>query len=271
MESIVKLLVGFALLFFSNDALSQGTFYITAVKGSISTSSGARLSPGMVIKAKEQLTFNDSLASANAIDDRSVVFTLMPIYTQPGYSDAANVVATLARKPLKANTEMFIPDYPISDLSYLFGNDRLALIADITTIPINTSKVKLASNEMLVFTFKDQGATLSRRIPMEKGSLIVDKSKFWNKKLQQTVKIEKVDFYIVNSVTKKYSEVASIQVNLVDAAEVAAELRLVKGYLQSKNISNDLIKSYLKTYFYEIYGRVFSKQLGDLVDSVMNS
>lgn len=271
MEYVVKLLVGLTLLFFSNDVLSQSTFYITAVKGSISTSSGAKLAPGMVIKSNELLTFNDSLASANAVDDRSVVFTLMPIYSQVGYSDAANVVATLARKPHKANTEMFIPDYPISDLSYLFGNERLALIADITIIPINPNKVKLASNEMLVFSFKDQGATLSRRIPIEKGNLIVDKSKFWNRKLQRTVSIDKVDLYIVNSVTKKYSEVASIQLNLVDAAEVAAELRLVKGYLQSKNINNDLIKSYLKTYFYEIYGRVFSKQLGDLVDSVMNS
>lgn len=270
MGAMVKFLFVAMLLLFSRSVQSQNTFFITAVSGSITISSGVKLTPGMTIAAKEQLTFNDSLAAANAIDDRSVIFILKPIYMQAGYSDAANMVASPARKSKSSSLEMFIPDYPISDLGSVFGNEQIALIEDVTSIPINSSKIKLGNNEMVVFSFKDQGKNLSYRIPIEKGALLVDRRKFWNKPLHGTIMIDNVDVYIVNVITKKYTELSSTRLILVNKSSITAEMQLVNAYLRTKDINRDLSKSYLTTYFYAIYGCTMARQLNDLVDSVIN-
>lgn len=250
---------------------AQDSFFITKVVGSIVGSNGKPLAAGGLISDKEILSFNDSVAHAHAIDNKSTVFFIMPLYQQPGFREVVNLVASPARKVRKASVDMFVPSGAISDLSTLFGNDRFAIFTDAVSLPINTSKVKLSSSEIVVISYKVGETTVSKKIPIVNGALVINRGKIFDKISSKSTSeiVQNCTLYLLNNDTKKYTEISSFKLTSLSERELTEELVYVKSYLRSKGVDDNLIKSYMQSYFYDVYGRTFAHDLFSIIDKVV--
>lgn len=251
---------------------SQSNFYITSVKGTILVNRNAELKAGTTISPRDTLTFIDSISVAHAIDDRSMVFSFTPIYAQKNYTDVASFVAKLARKPRKNNNDFYVPTTPISDLTSIFGNEQFAIFSDVSTVELNTSKVVLSPNDIFVITYKIGNERVSRRIQHKGNLLVVERSKMLDERILASGKCSSIKcaLYLFNPQSKKYSEISSFTLNVLNKDLLLNELQMVERYLESKRVDKSLAGSYLEGYFYDLYGRTFALPLREILEKLIN-
>jgi len=268
----VSTLIGMLLLILPTAAHTQDSFYITKVKGNITTSTGIRLTAGATISAKERLSFNDSLAVAFALDNRNIDFLIAPFYPLPGVTDAAIVLASPVRKHLHGNVEAVANGGMVSDLAKYFGNDRFVLISNATRVHLDPVKYPLSDDLLVVFSFKVNRVQISKRIPFENGILKIDRNRLLETKggLINVEYLDNVNIYLLKNSSKVSTLITSVELYMVNRDLLVGELKLVAAYLKNQSLSNEFIRKYLYHYVFDFYGKADAKEVDAVVELALN-
>lgn len=265
-------LIVLLLLILPTVAHTQDSFYITKVKGNITTSKGVRLVAGTTISAKDNLTFNDSLAVAFALDNRNIDFLIAPFYPQPGVTDAAIILASPVRKFLHGDIETVANGSMVSDLAKYFGNDRFVLISNTTPVRLDPARYPLSNDLLVVFSFKVDRTQISKRIPFENGFLKIDKTRLLETKggVINVDYIDNVNIYLLNSASKESNLITSVELYLVNRDLLVSELKQVAAYLKDQRQTTEFVRKYLYRYFFDFYGKADVKEIDSVVDLALN-
>lgn len=254
-------------------AFAQSTYFVTKVKGAVLRSNGQPLLAGEQVKQSEPLTLKDTSSAVFVLDDRDIPYKIIAYGGQADITDAANFLATPVRKGQKQGSSSTIPDSKIADIASFFSNVRLLLLFNETLLCIDTERLALSDDLMLVFSFKINGQPVSKRIAYSNGCLTISKERLLETRLGtiKTELVEGVNAFLYNAKTKEYKLLATFSLAFEYPEMLSKELRIVAKHFKDQGLAPDAIKRSMVSYISDFYGTPKAADAARVIDMAINA
>lgn len=263
----IRVIIYLILALYAGDIQAQDSFYITKVQGLITTQGGDVVKAGATIDSRERLVFKDSAAYAYAIDNRNIIFSILPFELRSGFEESANLLAS----PIRPIKRALSDSQAKNNLSFYFGGKTFTVIGTSVALPVNATAYAFTDDFFLVFSFNGEHKQISKRIPFEKNCLIIDKNRLFETRFGELKSYpkERVEAFLFSPSTRKSQSLGVFNLQFIGEADMERELRLVADYFKHQNMDGNTAKQRLYDYFHSLYGEAEPNRLAILINKVM--
>ena len=267
------------LLLLGLGAQAQDTYNVTRVNGNVTfVKSGKPIKPGDVLTPSDQVKFENFDAYVISINQKMARFMLRLNPPQSNSSKQGQVLTAtvkdiaLVTKRRSLMSVRFNPnEKEVTDLKNYFGIDKFSVIGDSVSIALNSSKYPLSENKFIVFNYKVNNSSVSKKIPFDQQTLKIEKNSILSTKAGSVNgnEISELTIYLYEKSTKASEKITNLTLVFVDKETLRNEFKTIMPILKRQKMNDEAIKKYLIEYYYDFYGATDSKTIDTFVSEVV--
>jgi hypothetical protein len=261
MISILLLLVGFST------AQNVANYNVVKVNGTLyNTTQKQKLSTGTSVNQNDEVEFGSLTNSAFVINKDNGRFIMIP-------DNSLSATAGTVLKPLSRRTAITTRSesqikLPNSDLFKYFGKDNYLFLGKVSKVWIDTTKIKITENNMLVAKYKNQeGKSISKKLSVQGDQLIVDLDEiFPDKNEDGSNKLFPVEIFYYNNLTKELALKANFTPILANKNEIINEFKVIAGTINASETNNsNIIFEEIESFVFNSYGNTNEEELKQFI------
>lgn len=263
MRTLALLVTAFLLFSFQQ---ATEFYHIIKVDGTIvNTATGKPLAPGDNIKPNDQLKFNSPYASALVISNTRGKFTLKYQSTESKdlFNDnkellamANTTVTPIDSRGMLATRGIGISE--VKDLKSYFGTENFYVIGNSLSVKLNKTAYPLNDKQGIVFSYSQEDKEQSKRIGFSNQYLkIVESDLVPGKMLKDTAEpvLKDINVYKIDDGGKKSENLTRMNLVFMNDQKLKDEFDVIIPFLKDQKLERFKVIDYLKSYFYDVYGR----------------
>lgn len=248
------------------------TFVVIKVKGEIYNKTvGEKLTAGSTVKHSDQLEFTPMHSEAIAISDSRGKFVIKipqaDLFGSPG--DIASV--SHSASPISSRSQYSVRslDPRIDDFADYLGNETFYVIGDGIELKFSEYEYKLSEQQFFSVVYLSDGQEHSVDLHANNQSIMFERNQVFNF-FSSTGVYNDVKFYYLNASKGVIKHLTTIDVAFVSKEELNKEFSVLIKVLTESGMERKAIRSYVKQYFLDVYGKTDPGALSVYVSELMN-
>lgn len=275
----LRVIVSALLVIITMNGFAQKTYNITRVQGTITNlTQGVKVEAGQAVSSQDHLLFESHNSYAIAIDDATNRYQLkLRQMGSEGIKPNFTAVADEVAQPTQMRNLMLSRFNPsetdVSDLRQYFGNDRFTIIGNEVNVPLNQESYRLSDDQFIVFYYKVENSTISKKVGFDDQTLLLEKEKLLSSSAGSIEgnEIANLTVYEYQMSSKSSREITRFTLVFVDKDELISEFNTIIPILKRQKMADIAIKKYLIEYYYDFYGATDSKTIDAFAEQIVKN
>lgn len=231
--AILLLLTGYSF------AQNVSNYNVVKVNGTLyNTTQKQKLSTGTSVNQNDEVEFGSLTNSAFVISKDNGRFIMIP-------DNSLSATAGTVLKPLSRRTAITTRSesqikLPHNDLFKYFGKDNFLFLGKVSKVWIDTAKIKINENNMLVakYTNKD-GVAINKKLSVQGDQLIINLDElFPDKNEDGSHKMFPLEIFYFNNLTKELALKANFKPVLANHSEIVNEFKVIAATINANESNN---------------------------------
>jgi hypothetical protein len=257
MIAIIILFAGYAI------AQNASNYNVVKVNGTLyNATQKQKLSTGASVSQNDEVEFGSLTNSAFVISKDNGRFIMIP-------DNSLSATAGTVLKPLSRRTAITTRSesqvrLPNSDLFKYFGKDNYLFLGKVSKVWIDTAKIKITENTMLVAKYKNQdGKLISKKLKIEGDQLNINLDDvFTDKNEDGSIKMFPLEIFYYNNLTKELALKASFNPILANTTEIINEFKVIASTVVSNESNNtNILYEEIESFVFNSYGNTNEDEL----------
>ncbi|HRG57311.1 MAG TPA: hypothetical protein PK323_00045 [Bacteroidia bacterium] len=262
-SSIFLLLVVFA------QAQNASNYNVVKVNGTLyNATQKQKLSTGTSVNQNDEVEFGSLTNSAFVISKDNGRFIMIPDNSLS--ATAGTVLKPLSRRTAITTRSESQVKLPHNDLFKYFGKDNFLFLNKISTVWIDTTKMKINENNMLVAKYKNhEGKAITKKLMLEGDKLVMNLDEiFTDKNEDGSNKMFPIEIFYYNNLTKELALKASFTPILANKKEIVNEFKVIAATVNNSESNNsNVIFEEIESFVFNSYGNTNEDELKQFIIS----
>jgi hypothetical protein len=265
----IKLLA--LLILFAGYSFAQNVsnYNVVKVNGTLyNTTQKQKLSTGTSVNQNDEVVFGSLTNSAFVISKDNGRFIMIP-------DNSLSATASTVLKPLSRRTAITTRresqvKLPHNDLFKYFGKDNFLFLSKVSKVWIDTTKIRINDNSMLVAKYINQdGKSISKKLNVQGDQLIINLDEiFPDKNEDGSIKMFPLEVYNFNNLTKELALKANFKPILANQTELINEFKVIAGTINgSENNNANVVFEEIESFVFNSYGNTNEDELKQFISS----
>lgn len=263
MSSIFLLLVVFA------QAQNASNYNVVKVNGTLyNATQKQKLSTGTSVNQNDEVEFGSLTNSAFVISKDNGRFIMIPDNSLS--ATAGTVLKPLSRRTAITTRSESQVKLPQNDLFKYFGKDNFLFLNKISTVWIDTTKMKINENNMFVAKYKNhEGKAITKKLMLDGDKLVMNLDEiFTDKNEDGSNKMFPIEIFYYNNLTKELSLKASFTPILANKKEIVNEFKVIAATVNNSESNNsNVIFEEIESFVFNSYGNTNEDELKQFIIS----
>lgn len=260
-SSIFLLLVVFA------QAQNTSNYNVVKVNGTLyNATQKQKLSTGTSVNQNDEVEFGSLTNSAFVINKDNGRFIMIPDNSLS--ATAGTVLKPLSRRTAITTRSESQVKLPHNDLFKYFGKDNFLFLTKSSKVWIDTAKIKINENNMLVAKYKNQdGKAITKKLVLDGDKLIINLDEiFTDKNDDGSNKLFPLEIFYYNNLTKELSLKANFTPILANKNEIVNEFKVIAATVNSAESNNsNIIFEEIESFVFNSYGNTNEDELKQFI------
>jgi|GEM_PF-4828233 len=273
---IKNILIVACLIIIASANISAQSFYVMHIKGKLFRQiNGKEIAQGEVITSADKIRFSDNTASAVLINTKTGRYILKPVTGKS--SSELNYVVSQVISPMNQtaglNTRGGVSDSggDVKEIDDYFGEGSFLFCDSINKISLNATKYPMDPSHYFVYSYKYHSENVNKKIGWDNNILLIEYKPLYTVKSEiiHTDSLPEVKLYYVNGSIEDSEIVASFHPIFKSREDMLVELGMAKKIYATDQSNTSAIRTQLKSYIRDVYGKSDSAVLENLLMEVM--
>lgn len=261
-------MISILLLMFGNIiAQNVSNYNVVKVNGTLyNATQKQKLSTGTSVNQNDEVEFGSLTNSAFVISKDNGRFIMIPDNSLS--ATAGTVLKPLSRRTAITTRSESQVKLPHNDLFKYFGKENFLFLGKVSKVWIDTSKIKINDNNMLVAKYKNhEGNSVSKKLPVQGDQLIIDLDDiFTDKNADGTAKMFPLEIFYYNNLTKELALKANFTPVLANKNEIINEFKVIAATVNGSEInSSSVIFEEIESFVFNSYGNTNEEELKQFI------
>lgn len=261
MIAMLLLLVGYSI------AQNGSNYNVVKVNGTLyNATQKQKLSTGTSVSQNDEVEFGSLTNSAFVISKDNGRFIMIPDNSLS--ATAGTVLKPLSRRTAITTRSESQVKLPNNDLFKYFGKDNYLFLDKVSRVWIDTAKIKINENNMLVAKYTNQeGKAISKKLTVQGDQLIINLDEiFPDKNDDSSNKMFPIEVFYFNNLTKELALKASFKPIVANKSEIINEFKVIAGTINmSENSNSNIIFEEIESFVFNSYGNTNEDELKQFI------
>jgi hypothetical protein len=157
---------------------------------------------------------------------------------------------------------------PHNDLFQYFGKDKFLFLSNISKVWIDTAKIKISENNVLVAKyFNQEGKAVSKKLTVEGDQLIINlEDIFTERNNDGSIKMFPLEIFYFNNLTKELALKANFNPILANKNEIINEFKVIAATINApENTNSNVIFEEIESFVFNSYGNTNEDELKQFI------
>ncbi len=263
MIAILLLLTGYSF------AQNVSNYNVVKVNGTLyNTTQKQKLSTGTSVNQNDEVEFGSLTNSAFVISKDNGRFIMIP-------DNSLSATAGTVLKPLSRRTAITTRSesqikLPHNDLFKYFGKDNFLFLGKVSKVWIDTAKIKINENNMLVAKYTNQdGQAINKKLSVQGDQLIINLDElFPDKNADGSHKMFPLEIFYFNNLTKELALKANFKPVLANQTEIVNEFKVIAATINAnESNNNNIIFEEIESFVFNSYGNTNEDELKQFINA----
>mgnify|MGYP000541225547 CR=1 FL=1 len=252
-------------------AQNVSNYNVVKVNGTLyNTTQKQKLSTGTSVNQNDEVEFGSLTNSAFVISKDNGRFIMIPDNSLS--ATAGTVLKPLSRRTAITTRSESQVKLPHNDLFKYFGKDNFLFLGTVSKVWIDTAKIKINENNMLIAKYTDQnGKSISKKLTVQGDQLIINLDEVFPEKNEDgSIKMFPIELYNFNNLTKELSLKANFKPIMANKAELVNEFKVIAGTVSGSEGSNaNVIFEEIESFVFNSYGNTNEDELKQFITTTL--
>lgn len=261
MIAILCLLAGYTF------AQNVSNYNVVKVNGTLyNNTQKQKLSTGTSVNQNDEVQFGSLTNSAFVISKDNGRFIMIPDNSLS--ATAGTVLKPLSRRTAITTRSESQVKLPHNDLFQYFGKDNFLFLSTVSKVWIDTAKIKINDNYILVAKYKNQeGKSINKKLSVQGDQLILNIDEiFPDKNADGSNKMFPLEIYYFNNLTKELALKASFNPITANRNDIINEFKVIAATVNSgENNNSTIIFEEIESFVFNSYGNTNEDELRQFI------
>lgn len=252
-------------------AQNVSNYNVVKVNGTLyNTTQKQKLSTGTSVNQNDEVEFGSLTNSAFVISKDNGRFIMIPDNSLS--ATAGTVLKPLSRRTAITTRSESQVKLPHNDLFKYFGKDNFLFLGTVSKVWIDTAKIKINENNMLIAKYTDQnGKSISKKLTVQGDQLIINLDEVFPEKNEDgSIKMFPIELYNFNNLTKELSLKANFKPIMANKADLINEFKVIAGTVSGSEGSNaNVIFEEIESFVFNSYGNTNEDELKQFITTAL--
>lgn len=248
-------------------AQNVSNYNVVKVNGTLyNTTQKQKLSTGASVNQNDEVEFGSLTNSAFVISKDNGRFIMIPDKTLS--ATAGTVLKPLSRRTAITTRSESQVKLPHNDLFQYFGKDKFLFLSNISKVWIDTAKIKISENNVLVAKyFNQEGKAVSKKLTVEGDQLIINlEDIFTERNNDGSIKMFPLEIFYFNNLTKELALKANFNPILANKNEIINEFKVIAATINApENTNSNVIFEEIESFVFNSYGNTNEDELKQFI------
>ena len=248
-------------------AQNVSNYNVVKVNGTLyNATQKQKLSTGTSVSQNDEVEFGSLTNSAFVISKDNGRFIMIPDNSLS--ATAGTVLKPLSRRTAITTRSESQVKLPNNDLFKYFGKDNYLFLDKVSRVWIDTAKIKINENNMLVAKYTNQeGKAISKKLTVQGDQLIINLDEiFPDKNDDGSNKMFPLEIFYFNNLTKELALKASFKPIVANKSEIINEFKVIAGTINmSENSNSNIIFEEIESFVFNSYGNTNEDELKQFI------
>jgi len=259
--AILLLMAGYTI------AQNVSNYNVVKVNGTLyNTTQKQKLSTGTSVNQNDEVEFGSLTNSAFVISKDNGRFIMIPDKNLS--ATAGTVLKPLSRRTAITTRSESQVKLPNNDLFRYFGKDNFLFLGSVSKVWIDTAKIKISENNMLVAKYKNQdGISISKKLMVEGDQLIINLEEIFPERNNDgSLKMFPLEIFYFNNLTKELALKANFNPILANKNEIINEFKVIAATINAaENNNSTIIFEEIESFVFNSYGNTNEEELKQFI------
>lgn len=261
MIAILFLLAGYTF------AQNVSNYNVVKVNGTLyNATQKQKLSTGTSVSQDDEVEFGSLTNSAFVISKDNGRFIMIPDNSLS--ATAGTVLKPLSRRTAITTRSESQVKLPHNDLFKYFGKDNYLFLGRVSKVWIDTAKIKINENNMLVAKYKNQdGKAISKKLNVQGDQLIINLDEvFPDKNEDGSIKMFPLEIFYFNNLTKELALKANFNPILANTSEMVNEFKVIAStFVNAEGNNSNILFEEIESFVFNSYGNTNEDELKQFI------
>jgi hypothetical protein len=259
--AILLLMAGYTI------AQNVSNYNVVKVNGTLyNTTQKQKLSTGTSVNQNDEVEFGSLTNSAFVISKDNGRFIMIPDKNLS--ATAGTVLKPLSRRTAITTRSESQVKLPNNDLFRYFGKDNFLFLGSVSKVWIDTAKIKISENNMLVAKYKNQdGISISKKLMVDGDQLIINLEEIFPERNNDgSLKMFPIEIFYFNNLTKELALKANFNPILANKNEIINEFKVIAATINAaENNNSTIIFEEIESFVFNSYGNTNEEELKQFI------
>jgi hypothetical protein len=263
MMAMLLLLVGYSF------AQNVSNYNVVKVNGTLyNITQKQKLTTGTSVNQNDEVAFGSLTNSAFVISKDNGRFIMIPDNSLS--ATAGTVLKPLSRRTAITTRSELQIKLPHNDLFKYFGKENFLFLGKVSKVWIDTAKIKINENNMLVAKYTNQdGKAINKKLSVQGDQLIINLDEvFPDKNDDGSHKIFPLEIFYYNNLTKELALKANFKPVLANQSEIVNEFKVIAATINGNESNNtNIIFEEIESFVFNTYGNTNEEELKQFINA----
>lgn len=250
-------------------AQNVSNYNVVKVNGTLyNTTQKQKLSTGTSVNQNDEVEFGSLTNSAFVISKDNGRFIMIPDNSLS--ATAGTVLKPLSRRTAITTRSESQVKLPNNDLFKYFGNENFLFLDHVSKVWIDTSKIRINENTMLVAKYKNkEGVSINKKLSVQGDQLIINLDEIFPEKNDDgTIKVYPIEIFLFNNLTKELALKANFTPVIANKAEIINEFKVIAATINGAESNNtNIIFEEIESFVFNSYGNTNEEELKQFISA----
>jgi len=263
----IKMIALLFLIVGSGFAQNVSNYNVVKVNGTLyNATQKQKLSTGTSVSQNDEVEFGSLTNSAFVISKDNGRFIMIPDNSLS--ATAGTVLKPLSRRTAITTRSESQVKLPNNDLFKYFGKDNYLFLDKVSRVWIDTAKIKINENNMLVAKYTNhEGKAISKKLTVQGDQLIINLDEiFPDINDDGSNKMFPLEIFYFNNLTKELALKANFNPIVAKKSEIINEFKVIAATINmSQNNNSNIIFEERESFVFNSYGNTNEDELKQFI------